>query len=91
MALTILTLFTDKIKNDNVYRAAAVMSFICGVVSYFKIPGLYDVLSGSWNVLAPYGFDWVFPTIVAAIIGNFIKYKGFENRPYLRENAGKDQ
>ena len=91
VALTILTLFTNQIKNDNVYRAAAVMAFICGVVSYFKIPGLYDVLSGSWNVLAPYGFDWVFPTIVAAIIGNFIKYKGFESRPYLRENAGKDQ
>ena len=91
VALTILTLFTNQIKNDNVYRAAAVMSFLCGIVSYFKIPGLYDVLSGSWNVLAPYGFDWVFPTVVAAIIGNFIKYKGFESRPYLRENAGKDQ
>lgn len=90
VALAVMNLFNVQIKNDNAYRAAVVMAGICGTINYFNIPGLAEALNGGWNFLAPYGFSWIIPTVVAAVIGNFIKYKGYEPRPYLRENADKD-
>jgi LIVCS family branched-chain amino acid:cation transporter len=95
--LIFLNLATDKIPNDNVYRAAVIVSGFVGACDYFG-SGIYGyslpffsqiagAINGSWNIFAPYGFGWIIPTAVACAVGWFIKYKGFEPRPYLRENA----
>jgi len=100
-AMIILTLFTKKIANDNVYRAAVIMSLFVGACEYFgsgmygfTLPfftPVYNFLGySSWNIFTPYGFSWVIPTVVACVIGWFIKGKGFESRPYLRENVDDD-
>ncbi|MDR3305541.1 MAG: branched-chain amino acid transport system II carrier protein [Clostridiales Family XIII bacterium] len=100
-AAIILTLFTKKIGNDNVFRAAIIMSMFVGACEYFgsgmygyTLPfftPVYGFLGySSWNIFTPYGFSWIIPTVVACVIGWFIKFKGFESRPYLRENADDD-
>lgn len=88
IALAALAMFSDKINNDNVYRAAFAVTILTCAVNYYNVPGLSTFLKGGWNFLAPYGFEWVIPAIVGAVIGQFIKYKGYEPRPYLRENKG---
>jgi len=92
IVLVVLNLFSKHIPNDNVYRAAALVAGLCGTVTYFaaELPGLAQLLYGDWNVIAPYGFHFVIPTAVACVIAWFIKWKGFEERPYLREHAGDD-
>ena len=86
IALAALAMFSDKINNDNVYRGAFAATILTCAINYFKIPVLSDFLTGGWNFLTPYGFEWVIPAIVGAVIGQLIKYKGYEPRPYLREN-----
>lgn len=86
IALAALSMFSDKIDNDNVYRAAFIVTILTCAINYYSVPGLSTFLTGSWNFLAPYGFEWVIPAIVGAVIGQFIKYKGYEPRSYLREN-----
>jgi hypothetical protein len=77
------------------------MSALVGACDYFgsgifglSVPGfshLAGFFYGSWNIFAGYGFSWIIPTAVACVIGAFIKYKGFEPRPFLRENAGQEE
>ncbi|MDR3337369.1 MAG: branched-chain amino acid transport system II carrier protein [Treponema sp.] len=100
-ALVFLNPFTNKIRNDNVYRAAVIMAAFVGACDYFgtgmfgfALPvfsHLAGFFYGKWNIFATYGFSWIIPTAVACIIGAFIKYKGFESRPFLRENAGQER
>jgi LIVCS family branched-chain amino acid:cation transporter len=99
-SLVFLNPFTNKIRNDNIYRAAVIMAAFVGACDYFGtgmfgpiVPGfsqLSGFFYGKWNIFASYGFSWIIPTAIACIIGAFIKYKGFEPRPFLRENAGQE-
>lgn len=69
VALIILTLFTNKIKNDNVYKLAAYMAIFIGILTQFNVSFVNQL------PFASLGFNWVIPTIIAAVIGNFIKSK----------------
>ena len=64
-----LSLFTDYIKNDNVFKFAAYMGLIVGALTTFNVPFI--------NALpfAGIGFAWVVPVAIAAIIGNFVPMK----------------
>ncbi|MDR1767658.1 MAG: branched-chain amino acid transport system II carrier protein, partial [Propionibacteriaceae bacterium] len=48
---------------------------------------------GVWNFLFAIVGDlgYIIPAIVGGVVGFFIKFKGFEERPYLREHEGDDE
>jgi LIVCS family branched-chain amino acid:cation transporter len=79
--LVIMTLFTRYINNDNVYRFGVAGALICGLLDTLGAPFM------SGLPLAGVGLGWVVPAAILSIIGAFVKYKGYESRPYLRENA----
>ncbi|RDY24797.1 branched-chain amino acid transport system II carrier protein [Romboutsia maritimum] len=73
ISLVMLTLFGDKIKNDNIFKCSAYMALFISVLTVIdslqvNIP-LIDKLP-----FAPLGFNWVLPVIIAGIIGSFIPY-----------------
>ncbi len=74
VTMIILSLFTEKIKNDNVFKFATYMALLMSVLT----------LATSYNInvpfvnslpLAPLGFNWVVPVVIAGIIGYFIPSK----------------
>lgn len=69
VTMIVLSLFTDFIKNDNVFKFAAYMGLFIGALTTFNVPFI--------NVLpfASIGFAWVVPVAIAGIIGNFVPMK----------------
>lgn len=74
LTVVLLTFFSKYIKNNNVYKLSTyvvlIMSIVVigsGLLGHPEIGEMADKLP-----LGSYGFYWVTPAIVAAIIGNFI-------------------
>ncbi|GAA0228758.1 branched-chain amino acid transport system II carrier protein [Metaclostridioides mangenotii] len=85
IVLIILAFFTEKIKNDNVFKFSVYMSL---VVSIATVLTTYGVSIPILKVL-PFeslGFNWVVPVIIAGIIGNFVPSKS-QQREYVIEEA----
>ena len=61
-----LSTFTDYIKNDNVFKAAAYMAILMGILDMLHV-GIMTKLP-----LSQFGFAWVVPVAIAGIIGRFI-------------------
>lgn len=73
--LSILTLFGDKIKNDNVFKGAAYVAILFSLIQTVApmLGANVDVLNSL--PLGNFGFAWVVPTLIGAIVGNFIPSK----------------
>jgi len=69
VTMIILSLFTEKIKNDNVFKFATYMALLISVLTLAEVP-IVDSLP-----FAPIGFNWVVPVIIAGIIGHFVPDK----------------
>ncbi|WAW15413.1 branched-chain amino acid transport system II carrier protein [Peptostreptococcus equinus] len=71
IVLIVLVFFKNKIKNDNVYKFAALFAVIISALTLLStsVPAFGFVNS---LPLAPIGFNWVVPTIIGGIIGNFV-------------------
>ncbi len=69
VTMIVLSTFTDYIKNDNVFKAAAYMAILMGVLDMLHV-GIMQHLP-----LAKFGFAWVVPVVIAGIIGIFIPNK----------------
>ncbi len=69
MLLVIMTLFSDKIKNDNAFKGAVYVTVIVSVLTVMKVPFM------STLPLAPLGFNWIVPAIIGGILGNLVKSK----------------
>lgn len=77
IVLIVLVFFKDKIKNDNVYKAACLVAVIISAAALVgKMAGI-DALTNIVQSLplANFGFNWLVPTIIAGIVGNFIPSK----------------
>ena len=72
MVLAAMSLIFANIKNDNVFKGAALATFIVSLLT---------VANGLWGIapvmiklpLASFGFNWIVPAIIGALIGNYIK------------------
>ena len=72
MVLAAMSLIFGNIKNDNVFKGAALATFIVSLLT---------VANGLWGIapimiklpLASFGFNWIVPAIIGGLIGNFIK------------------
>ncbi len=66
VTMIVLSTFTDYIKNDNVFKAAAYMAILMGILDMLHV-GIMTKLP-----LSQFGFAWVVPVAIAGIIGHFI-------------------
>lgn len=73
MLLVVMTLFGDKIKNDNAFKGAAYITIIVSVLTVMKVP-VMDKLP-----LATLGFNWIVPAIIGGILGNLVKTNKSKN------------
>ncbi len=74
VTLIVLTLFGNKIKNDNVFKFATYTALIVSLLTVandfnISIPFVLNL------PFASYGFNWIVPVIIGGFIGNFIKAK----------------
>ncbi|WP_131026592.1 branched-chain amino acid transport system II carrier protein [Clostridioides difficile] len=74
ITLVILALFSNKIKNDNVFKCAAYMALLVSVLTVATSFGIKIPLVNSLP-FASLGFNWIVPVVIAGIIGNFIPSK----------------
>lgn len=81
IALVVMTLFGDYIKNDNSFKGAAYVTLFISLSSVvsnlFSLTQIKELL----NLLpfASIGFNWILPAIVGGVIGNFVKRKSKES------------
>ena len=74
VTLIVLTLFGDKIKNDNVFKFATYAALIVSMLTVandfnISIPFVLNL------PFASFGFNWIVPVVIAGFIGNFIPDK----------------
>ncbi|WP_122638247.1 branched-chain amino acid transport system II carrier protein [Romboutsia sp. Marseille-P6047] len=74
VTLIVLTLFGDKIKNDNVFKFATYTALIVSLLT----------VANDFNISIPFvlklpfaslGFNWIVPVVIAGIVGNFVRSK----------------
>lgn len=75
LAVIVLALFANNIKNDNIYKAAALGAFIMSILTTASNYGVTACDFVKTLPLATYGFNWLVPAIICGIIGAFIKGK----------------
>ena len=75
VTLIVLTLFGNKIKNDNVFKFA---TYVALIVSLLTVANDFNVsIPFVLNLpFASYGFNWIVPVIIGGIVGSFINNKG---------------
>ncbi|MGL5717583.1 MAG: branched-chain amino acid transport system II carrier protein [Paraclostridium sp.] len=73
MLLVVMTLLSDKIKNDNAFKGAAYVTIVVSVLTVMNVPFM-DKLP-----LAPLGFNWIVPAIIGGILGNLVKSNKSKN------------
>ncbi|WP_346888035.1 branched-chain amino acid transport system II carrier protein [Clostridium sp. UBA1056] len=75
VVLIILSLFRDKIKNNNVYVLSTYTALFVSVVTVLNDMGIGSSIGIPIVTTLPFanlGFNWVVPVLVAGIIGSFV-------------------
>lgn len=72
IVLVILTLFSDFIKNDNVYKFATYTAIIISVMTVVNNLGIANLSFVTKLPFSSLGFNWVVPVVLAGFVGNFI-------------------
>lgn len=72
LTLIILTIVGDKIKNDNVFKAAALGAFLISVLETAANHGL-GFQFVNYLPFHHFGFGWLLPTVICGVAGYFIK------------------
>ncbi len=84
LVLTFMALFSERIKNDNVYKGATLGALIISII------GLQSRFTGfnlgiDYLPFASMGFGWVVPAFIGGIVGHFVKPKNY-NTKIAKEN-----
>lgn len=66
VAMILLSIFTEKIKNDNAFRFAAYMALVVSVLTLAGVPAMQKL------PLASFGLNWLIPVAAAAVVGGFV-------------------
>lgn len=74
IVLVLMTLFNNKIKNDNAFKCATYVALIVSVLTVLSSKGI-NVPFVNELPFAKIGFNWILPVVIAGIIGNFIPSK----------------
>jgi len=75
LTIIILSLFGNRITNDNIYKGAAIGALVVSFIETGSAQGLG--MEFIYNLpLSQYGFGWVLPAVVCGLIGSLIKGQG---------------
>lgn len=74
IVLVLMTLFNNKIKNDNAFKCATYVALIVSVLTVLSSKGI-NVPFVNELPFAKIGFNWILPVVIAGIVGNFIPSK----------------
>lgn len=72
VVLVIMTLFGNKIKNNNAFKGATYVALIVSVITVLNNMGLINISFINELPFSSLGFNWILPVLIGAIIGNFI-------------------
>ncbi len=75
IVLVIMTLFGNKIKNNNAFKGATYMALFISMLTVINNLTQGAIPFVTKLPLASLGFNWVLPVLIAGIIGNFIPSK----------------
>lgn len=78
IVLVIMTLFGEKIKNDNAFKGATYVALFISILTVLNTMGANIPVVG-YLPLASLGFNWVVPTIVGGVVGGFIPQRKKES------------
>ena len=73
ITLIVLTIFGDKIKNDNIFKFATIGALISSIMEILMV----NNIACHFMMKMPFasiGFSWVLPTVIFGIIGHFINF-----------------
>ena len=84
VTLIVLTLFGNKIKNDNVFKFATYAALIVSMLTVandfnISIPFVLNL------PFASFGFNWIVPVVIAGFIGNFISDKKVKDQDRINK------
>ena len=85
IVLILFTLFGNKINNDNVFKFGTYTALFVSVLNVATSFGAKIPVINSLP-LADFGFNWVVPALIAALIGSFVKSKN-SNRNSKKQAA----
>lgn len=74
IVLVLMTLFDNKIKNDNAFKGATYMALIVSVLTVLDSMGA-NILFIHKLPFDTLGFNWIVPAIIGGILGSFIPSK----------------
>lgn len=81
--LSAMSIFGDKIKNNNAFKGGAYATLLVSVISVAN--GLFEIAPFVTKLpLAEYGFNWIVPAIIGAVLGNFLKSKESQERIFSK-------
>lgn len=66
VSMILISMFTEHIKNDNVFKAAAYTALVVSLLTVIGVPFMNSL------PFAGLGFNWFVPVAAAAVIGGFI-------------------
>lgn len=78
--LVIMTLFGDKIKNNNAFKGATYMSLLVSVITVANNMKLINIAFINKLPFSSLGFNWILPVLIGAIIGNLIPFIDKNNK-----------
>ena len=78
--LVIMTLFGDKIKNNNAFKGATYMSLLVSVITVANNMKLINIAFINKVPFSSLGFNWILPVLIGAIIGNLIPFIDKNNK-----------
>ena len=73
LVMVLLSLFNDKIENDNVFKTAAGFALIFSLLEALKSQGVEAANIIEIMPLQEHGFGWILPGICGAAVGYFLK------------------
>lgn len=71
VVLVIMTLFGNKIKNDNAFKGAAYMALLVSVLTVANNLGI-SIPMITKLPFAQLGFNWIVPVLIGGVVGSFI-------------------
>nr|WP_317333188.1 branched-chain amino acid transport system II carrier protein [uncultured Romboutsia sp.] len=72
VVLVIMTLFGNKIKNNNAFKGATYMALIVSIITVLNNMKLINIPFINELPFSSIGFNWILPVLIGAIIGNFV-------------------
>lgn len=74
IVLVIMTLFSDKIKNNNAFKGATYMALLISIITIANNMKLINIEFINKLPFSSLGFNWIVPVLIGAMIGNFIPF-----------------